>query len=152
MNTYNFTGRLGSDATFSKTAQGMTTCTFNVAVNYGFGENKGNNWIRCTLFGKRAESSYAESLKQGTMVEASGELRVRQYTDKENVQRTSVEVVPNSYAILSQPQTTKQNTGYTKQTTQAPRQSNTQQNQTGQSNTQQNQDEMHKTMDDDIPF
>ena len=81
------------------------------------------------------------------MVEASGELRVRQYTDKENVQRTSVEVVPNTYAILSQPQTTKQNTGYTKQNSQIPPQNNHQV-----PTNHQNQDEMQQTMDDDVPF
>ncbi|MDX8403196.1 MAG: single-stranded DNA-binding protein [Mariprofundaceae bacterium] len=92
MNIYSFTGRLGRDCETRFTQAGMAICSFTVAVDYGFGENKGTNWIRCSLFGKRAEGGLPKYLVKGTQVAISGELRVREYDDKDGNKRTSVEV------------------------------------------------------------
>jgi len=92
MNMYNFTGRLGRDSETRFTQSGTAICSFTVAVDYGFGDNKGTNWIRCSLFGKRAESKLPQYLVKGTQVAISGELRVREYDDKDGVRRTSVDV------------------------------------------------------------
>lgn len=92
MNVYSFTGRLARDCEQRFTQGGMAICSFSVAVDYGFGDNKGTNWIRASLFGKRAEGGLPQYLKQGTQVAISGELRVREYDDKEGNKRTSVEV------------------------------------------------------------
>jgi single-strand DNA-binding protein len=70
----------------------MAICSFSVAVDYGFGENKGTNWLRCSLFGKRAEGQLPKYLTKGTQVAISGELRIREYDDKDGIKRTSVEV------------------------------------------------------------
>ncbi|NOR73201.1 MAG: single-stranded DNA-binding protein [Mariprofundaceae bacterium] len=92
MNIYSFTGRLGRDCETRFTQSGMAICSFTVAVDYGFGDNKGTNWIRCSLFGKRAEGGLPKYLVKGTQVAISGELRVREYDDKDGNKRTSVEV------------------------------------------------------------
>jgi len=92
MNIYNFTGRLGKDSETRTTQGGMAICSFSVAVDYGYGDKKGTNWIRCSLFGKRAEGGLPQYLVKGTQVAISGELRVREYDDKEGNRRTSVEV------------------------------------------------------------
>jgi len=92
MNLYNFTGRLGKDSETKFTPGGMAICSFSVAVDYGYGENKGTNWIRCSLFGKRAEGKLPQYLVKGAQVAVSGELRIREYDDKDGVKRTSVEV------------------------------------------------------------
>ena len=92
MNIYSFTGRLGRDCETRFTQAGMAICSFTVAVDYGFGENKGTNWIRCSLFGKRAEGGLPKYLVKGTQVAISGELKVREYDDKDGNKRTSVDV------------------------------------------------------------
>jgi len=92
MNIYNFTGRLGRDSETRTTQGGMAICSFTVAVDYGYGENKGTNWLRCSLFGKRAEGQLPKYLVKGTQVAISGELRIREYDDREGARRTSVEV------------------------------------------------------------
>jgi len=92
MNNYSMTGRLGNDAETRFTQSGMAVCTFSVAVDFGFGESKGTNWIRCSLFGKRAEGQLPQYLLKGTQVAVCGELRIREYDDKNGVKRTSVEV------------------------------------------------------------
>ena len=92
MNNYNFTGRLVRDQETRHTQSGMAICSFTVAVDYGYGENKGANFIRCSLFGKRAEGGLPQYLVKGTQVAVSGELKVREYDDKEGNKQTSVEV------------------------------------------------------------
>ncbi|MDQ6994163.1 MAG: single-stranded DNA-binding protein, partial [Mariprofundaceae bacterium] len=92
MNIYSFTGRLGRDSETRFTPAGMAICSFTTAVDFGFGDKKGTNWIRCSLFGKRAEGQLPKYLVKGTQVAISGELRVREYDDKDGVKRTSVEV------------------------------------------------------------
>jgi len=92
MNVYSFTGRLGRDSETRFTQGGMAVCSFSVAVDYGFGDNKGTNWIRCSLFGKRAEGQLPKYLNKGTQVAISGALRIREYDDKDGARRISVEV------------------------------------------------------------
>jgi single-strand DNA-binding protein len=92
VNIYSFTGRIGKDSETRFAPSGMAICSFSVAVDYGFGENKGTNWLRCSLFGKRAEGKLQQYLIKGAQVAISGELRIREYDDKEGNKRTSVEV------------------------------------------------------------
>jgi len=100
MNIYNFTGRLGRDSETRFTPQGMAICNFTVAVDYGFGDKKGTNWLRCSLFGKRAEGQLPKYLVKGTQVAISGELRVREYDDKDGAKRTSVEVTVDKLDLI----------------------------------------------------
>jgi len=100
MNIYTFTGRLGRDQETRYTQSGTAICSFTVAVDYGFGDNKGTNWIRCSLFGKRAESRLPSYLVKGTQVAVSGELRVREYDDKDGNRRTSVDLSVNELDLI----------------------------------------------------
>ncbi|MDQ6965043.1 MAG: single-stranded DNA-binding protein [Mariprofundales bacterium] len=100
MNIYTFTGRLGRDQETRYTQSGMAICSFTVAVDYGFGDNKGTNWIRCSLFGKRAEGRLPNYLTKGTQVAVSGELRVREYDDKDGNRRTSIDLSVNEIDLI----------------------------------------------------
>ncbi len=100
MNIYTFTGRLARDQETRYTQSGMAICSFTVAVDYGFGDNKGTNWIRCSLFGKRAEGRLPNYLVKGTQVAVSGELRVREYDDKDGNRRTSVDLAVNDLDLI----------------------------------------------------
>jgi len=100
MNVYTFTGRLARDCETRFTQGGMAICSFTVAVDYGFGDNKGTNWVRCSLFGKRAEGKLPQYLVKGTQVAVSGELRVREYTDNDGNKRTSVDANVNSLDLI----------------------------------------------------
>ncbi len=100
MNVYSFTGRLARDAETRFTQGGLAICSFSVAVDYGYGDNKGTNWIRCSLFGKRAEGQLPKYLVKGKQVAINGELRVREYDDKEGNKRTSVEVSVDNLDLI----------------------------------------------------
>ena len=92
LNTYAFTGRLGADAETRYTGSGTAVWSARVAVGYGYGDNKGTNWITAQVFGKRAESLAKLELTKGTQVAVTGELRVREYDRKDGGKGTSVEV------------------------------------------------------------
>jgi len=100
MNIYNFTGRLARDCEIRQTQSGTSICSFTVAVDFGFGDNKGVNWIRCSIFGKRAEGALPQYLLKGVQVAIAGELRVREYDDNEGNKRTSVDVSVNTLDLI----------------------------------------------------
>jgi len=56
LNSYSFTGRLGNQPEMKYTNNGTAVWNASVGVGYGYGDNKGTNWIRVQVFGKRAES------------------------------------------------------------------------------------------------
>jgi len=100
MNNCTFTGRLGKDSETRFTQNGVAICAFSIAVDYGFGEHKGTNWIRCQIFGKRAEGTLPEYLIKGTQVAVSGELRMREYNDADGAKRMSVELMVDKLDLL----------------------------------------------------
>lgn len=99
LNSYTFTGRLGNDAELKYTTSGTAVWNASVGVGYGYGDNKGTNWIRVQVFGKRAESLGKLDIAKGAPVGITGELRVRQY-ETANGKGTSVEVVAQDVALL----------------------------------------------------
>ena len=100
LNSYNFTGRLGNDAEVKYTANGKAIWTASVGVGYGYGDNKGTNWIRVNAFDKRAEGLGKLNLAKGAAVGVTGELRVRMYDKSDGSKGTSVEVVAQDVALL----------------------------------------------------
>jgi single-strand DNA-binding protein len=100
INVYTFTGRLGNDAELKFSQSGTAIWSASVAVGYGYGDNKGTNWIRVQAFGKRAEALGGLNLAKGAAVGVTGELRVREYDKREGGKGISVEVVAQDIALL----------------------------------------------------
>lgn len=100
LNSYSFTGRLGNPAEVKYTQNGTAIWTASVGVGYGYGDNRGTNWIRVQVFGKRAESLGKLDIAKGAAVGITGELRVRQYDTRDGGKGTSVEVVAQDVALL----------------------------------------------------
>jgi single-strand DNA-binding protein len=105
MNVFTFTGHLGGDAEVRYTPptarqpNGTAVCNFSVAVNSGIGENKVTTWVRCALWGNRAEGGLPAYLLKGTLVGVSGELTAREY-QVDGVTRTSLDVRVNDVTLL----------------------------------------------------
>ena len=74
-----FTGNLGKDAEVKYTPSGTAICEFSVAVKSGYGEREKTNWVRCAMFGKKAEGQLPQYLKKGTQVAVSGELELQEW-------------------------------------------------------------------------
>lgn len=84
-------GNIGSDPELKYAASGTATLRFSVASNYRVRDQSGNwsdatEWVRVTVFGKRAES-LQNMLAKGTRVYVDGRLEARPWTDRSgNVQ------------------------------------------------------------------
>ena len=100
LNNYSFTGRLGADAETRYTGSGTAVWSARVAVGYGFGDNKGTNWITVKAFGKRAEGLAKLELKKGAQIGGSGELRNEEFDRKDGGKGYSLEVMVNDVVLL----------------------------------------------------
>lgn len=100
LNSYSFTGRLGNNAELKFAQSGTAIWTASVAVGYGWGDNKGTNWIRVKAFGKRAEGLGKLDLQKGAQVGGAGELQVREYERNDGTKGTFIEVTVNDLALL----------------------------------------------------
>jgi single-strand DNA-binding protein len=71
MATICVTGRLGRDGELKSLQSGKKVLSFSIADDVGFGDKKKTQWLKCALFGDRAEK-LAQYLTKGTLVEVSG--------------------------------------------------------------------------------
>lgn len=89
-NSISFVGHLGSDAELKHVGE-TTVLEFNVANNIGFGDKKSTIWFRCSVWGRRGQT-IESFMRKGTQVFIAGELNLRQYTNKDGVEKTSAEI------------------------------------------------------------
>ena len=99
MNIFCFTGNLGNDCEVKHTTGGTAVCNFSVAVSSGYGVNKQTNWVRCALFGKRAEGGLIQYLIKGQQVAVSGECSLRTW-EKDGKTGASLEVNVNDLTLV----------------------------------------------------
>ncbi len=69
------TGNLGKDAEMRFTPTGTPILNFSLPIDIGFGEKKETMWVRCAMFGERAQK-LAEHLTKGKGVQVVGEFRM----------------------------------------------------------------------------
>lgn len=74
---------------------GGAVLNVNVANNQGFGDKQKTIFIRCALFGKRAEGNLKEYLVKGQQVLVSGELSQSEYKSNDGAVKTSLELNAN---------------------------------------------------------
>lgn len=109
MNLLIISGRLGQDADTRYTQAGKAVCSFSVAVDSGWGDNKSTSWFRCALFGKRAEGGLVPYLTKGTFVTVTGEVSLDEYEAKGEKRASlkvfvkDVELGPKAEAQAQQP-------------------------------------------------
>lgn len=99
LNTWSFTGRLGRDSELKTLPSGAQLLEFSVAVDVGYGEKKKTIWPKCTQFGVRVER-LAQYLLKGQQVAISGEVDLREWTDRDGAMKLSLEVRVNSIDII----------------------------------------------------
>src|SRR6266480_2880706 len=97
-------GNLGKDPELNVTSDGTPVTKFSLAVNRttktSTGEKKEEtDWFNIVAWRQLAELC-ERYLHKGSKVYIEGRLTQRKYTDKEGVQRTSVEVIANDMQML----------------------------------------------------
>lgn len=94
MNVCVFSGNIGRDAEMRYTPNGKASASFSLAVTSGWGENKSTFWVRCQLWGARAEK-LTQYLTKGKKVTVSGALNNREWTDKDGGKKMTLELTVN---------------------------------------------------------
>lgn len=107
-------GRLGRDPECKITQSGKSVCSFTLATDTGYGDNKKTDWHNITVFDKAADNC-AKFLRKGSPVYVEGRICYDAY-EKDGIKRTSVKIIANDVRFLGarndvqEPQT--QHTGY----------------------------------------
>lgn len=91
MSVFSITGRLGADCELRQTQKGTKVAQFTVAEDRGYGDRKETIWVKCALFGERAEK-IAPYLTKGTMVEAWGQISASAFKGKDGNPRASLDL------------------------------------------------------------
>ena len=94
-NVFSFTGTVGRDAEVRYLPSGQAVLNVTVANNIGFGDKQQTLWIRCAVWGKRAEGQLQNYLKKGQQVFVSGELSQNEYRAQDGSTKTSLELNTN---------------------------------------------------------
>lgn len=97
-------GNLGNDPEMKYGKSGAGLLQFNVAVNQRTrveGEwTEKTEWVRCTVFGNRAES-LSNLLKKGSRVYVRGRLEARPWTSQQGEVRAGLELVAEAVEFMS---------------------------------------------------
>ena len=149
-------GRLTRDAEVRQTQSGMSVANIGIAVDHGFGDNKGTIFLDGSLWGKQAESGLIKFLKKGRLIYVEGELGEKEYNGKKSLTLNISHIDPcfnNNHAIdnainggQGQQQNSQQGGNY-----QQPQQNNQQQGFNNQMS-QQPQNGAPQVPEDSIPF
>lgn len=99
MNVWSFTGNLGRDCEVKYLPNGTALCEFAVAVTSGYGDKEKTTWVRCRLFGKRAEGALPQHLVKGQKVAISGEMTLETW-EKDGQKNSAVSVMVNSLDLI----------------------------------------------------
>lgn len=94
-------GRLTKEVDARETASGKVVARFTVANNYGWGENKGVNFITCVAFGKTAEV-IEKFIKKGDRATFEGEWRTGSY-EKDGSRVYTNDFIVNNVSFQSRP-------------------------------------------------
>lgn len=95
-------GRLTKDVELRKLANGMAVVSFNLACDELSKNADGSKkviFIGVSLFGKSAEN-VAKYVQKGSLVAVDGRITQRKYTNKQNQQVTSTEIVADNVQFL----------------------------------------------------
>lgn len=104
LNEITFAGFVGDDAKSQTVGQqNMTKTSFPLCHSYKKkDDSEVKTWVYVTGWGNVAE--WMLSIKKGDNVIVKGQLSVQTYTDKNNVEKTSVSINAREFGILQKPQ------------------------------------------------
>ena len=100
MNRWNGIGNLTKDPELRTTPQGVSVCSFTIAVNSGFGDKKDVDYIQIVTWRALADNC-AKFLAKGRKVGVSGRISVRSYDANNGEKRYVTEIVADDVTFLS---------------------------------------------------
>ncbi len=100
MNRAILIGNLTKDPELRTTPQGISVCSFTIAVNRGFGEKKDVDYVPIVTWRGLADNC-AKFLGKGRKVGVSGRIQVRSYDANNGERRYVTEIVADDVEFLS---------------------------------------------------
>ena len=107
MNITTQSGNLGQNAELFKTQNGGSILNFNIPTKSGYGDNEKVVWVKCKLFGKRADA-LAPILLKGVKVVVSGQMTLENW-EKDGKTNAQIVILLNDIDIMSSVQKTENN-------------------------------------------
>ena len=107
MNKVILVGRLGQNPEQRATPAGTTVTNFSMATNETYKTQSGEytdntEWHRCVAFGKTAEY-IGNFFTKGRLVYVDGRIRTRKWTDANNNNRYTTEIMVDTAMLLDRP-------------------------------------------------
>lgn len=96
MNKVHLIGNITRDPEVRYTQSCKAVCTFSIAINDGYGENKKAYFFPVVVWNKSAEAC-GSSLHKGSKVAVTGKLTSRQYDNSEGKKVTVIEIVADAF-------------------------------------------------------
>lgn len=95
LNQITVMGRLTKNPELRTTGGGSTVCSFTLAVDRDYGEDKQTDFLPVVAWKKTAEF-VSKYFSKGRMACVTGRLQLRDYEDKDGIKRRVAEIVANS--------------------------------------------------------
>ena len=91
-------GRLARDSELRTTKSDKSVCSFTVACDAGYAENKRTEWIKVAIFGKRADGLHPY-LKKGTALTVQGEAKSNSWISKSGEAQGEIEIFADKVTL-----------------------------------------------------
>lgn len=91
-NIFSCVGNVGRDAEVKALPSGQSVLNVTIGTSTGFGDKQKTMWIRCAIWGKRAEGQLVNYLKKGQQVFVCGELSQQEYQGTDGSTKTALEL------------------------------------------------------------
>ena len=98
VNKVTLIGRLGRSPELRHAQSGKSVCTFTLATDSGFGDNRKTDWHNITAFEKVADNC-AKYLRKGALVYIEGRITYDTY-EKDGIKRTNVKIIANDVRFI----------------------------------------------------
>ncbi len=99
-NQFTGIGNLAADVESRYTQSGVQVVNFTTCCEYGYGDNKQTEFVRCVAWDKLADIC-AQYLRKGSRVFIQGTMETRKWQDKDGNDRYSTEIRVNNMKMLS---------------------------------------------------
>lgn len=91
-------GRLTHEPELRQTGTGRSVCSFSIAVNNGYGENRRTDFINCVAWNKTAEF-VSKYFTKGKMIIVIGRITTRAWEDKDGKKCYATDVVADEVSF-----------------------------------------------------
>lgn len=104
INKVTLIGHLGQDPEIKRLENGTPVGRFSLATNESYKDANGElventEWHNIVVWRQQAETA-ERLLKKGALVYVEGKISYRKYTDKNGIERTSTDIVANTFRLM----------------------------------------------------